>query len=812
MAPKFRAKTSGNRAGTLLAKPDRTLAGHTQDVANAFVALFGRPDSPTDLCGCWLRFFRCPSERAFLINGLIAAFCHDWGKANDGFLRMLERRGVQLLRHEQISAMLVNQPGIRDWLRGNSDIDLSLVLAAVVGHHLKARAATFGQPESSPEGIVRLRWEELRQQFIGTVVDVPNPVIPPLDVPAIWSFRPGPGMADLASAMREVRDRLESLGDELEADEPRRRLLWAVRAALIAADSAGSGLYRTRNDITAWVESAFDPGSRLDGQGIWRKVIEPRLQQIGGRWRGWNEFQEACGDPGRVPARAILLAPCGSGKTLAAWRWIAARCAERPVGRVVFLYPTRGTATEGYRDYASHAGPEEAALVHGTADLDVDTVHPDLAIEGRIQEARLFALRQWPKRIFSGTVDQFLGFLQHSYGPTCLLPMLADSVIVVDEVHSYDRGMFSALLQFLQNFDVPVLAMTATLLQRRREQLARGGATLGGRGLAVIDGLSLGGEGDELRSIADHPRYQITGVPDCETAMRRVREALASDEPRRVLWVVNTVDRAQEIARQFASDPKAESLITRDGVPVFCYHSRYRLVDRRQWHQQVVDTFRPADGRVRRVLAVTTQVCEISLDLDADFLVTEYAPATSLVQRLGRCCRDLLAHRSDRRGEVVLYEPRNEDGRRCKAPYTDREMEGCDELVARLLSAKVVSQSDLEDFLGGLPHTAELPRECRFIESGPWASSGEENFRDGDDYTRQSLLPRDVEDYLRWRDEPASWRSQELILPVPSGMIDRKKVDQRLPSWLRIADARNASYLPALGYCRDERPDSYAIV
>jgi CRISPR-associated endonuclease/helicase Cas3 len=83
----------------------------------------------------------------------------------------------------------------------------------------------------------------------------------------------------------------------------------------------------------------------------------------------------------------------------------------------------------------------------------------------------LFALRHWSKRVFSATVDQFLGFMANGYGPMCLLPLLADSVIVVDEVHSFDRFMFSALLGFLKAFDVPVLCMPATLQKGRRNQL-----------------------------------------------------------------------------------------------------------------------------------------------------------------------------------------------------------------------------------------------------------------------------------------------------------------------------------------------------
>ena len=45
-------------------------------------------------------------------------------------------------------------------------------------------------------------------------------------------------------------------------------------------------------------------------------------------------------------------------------------------------------------------------------------------------------------------------------------------------------------------------------------------------------------------------------------------------------------------------------------------------------------------------LGVTTQVCEMSLDIDVDLLVTEDCPVTSLVQRMGRCNRAQTRDRS----------------------------------------------------------------------------------------------------------------------------------------------------------------------
>ena len=74
-----------------------------------------------------------------------------------------------------------------------------------------------------------------------------------------------------------------------------------------------------------------------------------------------------------------------------------------------------------------------------------------------------------------------------------------------------------------------------------------------------------------------------------------------------------------------------------EGVPLLCYHSRFKLIDRVKRHDAVVRAFRK--GRPA-ALAITTQVCEMSLDMDADLLVTEACPVTSLIQRMGRCNRE----------------------------------------------------------------------------------------------------------------------------------------------------------------------------
>jgi len=345
--------------------------------------------------------------------------------------------------------------------------------------------------------------------------------------------------------------------------------------------------------------------------------------------------------------------------------------AHSRIGRVVFLYPTRGTATEGFRDYVAWAPETEASLLHGTARYELESIAESPgetpAARGRRfapsdDDERLFALAYWSRRFFSATVDQFLGFLEHDYRGLCLLPVLADSAVVIDEVHSFDEHLFKDLVAFLAAFDVPVLCMTATMEASRR-------GALEAVGLRVYPGATERADLADLAAEEEAPRYRIDPVASADEARARVLAAYEAGA--RILWVVNTVDRCQALARDLAS---------RLGAPILAYHSRFTLADRKTVHDAVVGGFQQ---RSSPKLAVTTQVCEMSLDLDADVLVTEIAPVPSLVQRFGRSNRKREGKPESFRAEVLVYEPPR------AAPY-DRE-----ELAAARAFLDVVRGGDV---------------------------------------------------------------------------------------------------------------------
>jgi CRISPR-associated endonuclease/helicase Cas3 len=761
-------------------RPDKTLAEHTADVMDAVEALFGTLSAPTRLGAAWTRFFRVADFGAFHRCTLAAAAVHDWGKANDGFQAAVRGEGQQLLRHEHLSGLMLSTPSADAWLVGGAGLDADVVLGAVISHHLKASYEDFA---ARPAEASRVRLLCDRPDFeallaaaaIGLQLTGPPPRFEPY-----WNFDDRPGEFPLGAQADRVRRRLRDFERTLRRPEGegRRRLLWAVRAGLIAADAAGSALPRVGRDIGPWVRAAFDPERACTREFLEAEVIGPRVEELRRRgvWRGWNSFQTDCD---ALSARALLLAPCGSGKTLAAWRWVAARLAERPAARVIFLYPTRATATEGFRDYVSWAPEADAALMHGTAEYDLRGMFdvPDEPGDPRHAkrfeaEQRLYALAFWGRRVFSATVDQFLAFLQYGYGPVCLLPLLADSVVVIDEVHSFDNAMFSALKELLRTFDVPVLCMTASLPADRRRELVEG------CGLAEPPG----GWPEDLRRVADAPRYRVRPVAEGE-AEGEVRRFLAGGK--RVLWVVNQVRRAQDAAQRLAWAFPADRLEVLPGVPLYCYHSRFRLLDRRDRHRETVRAFQGSAGPV---LAVTSQVCEMSLDLDADVLVTEWCPVTSLIQRMGRSNRA----RDPRpgAGEVLVYRPPDE------RPYDRDALAGLEAFLGELVGPEAVSQSRLDEALRLAPSPPRVgDRACSFLESGPYARAGVENFRDIEEFTVPAVLARDVAAFV------GGDRAERpgLVVPVPRRLGRAQPRHPELPPYLAVAD--HAHYHPALGFC-----------
>lgn len=565
-----------------------TLPGHTANVlAAAQVLLDETGDAQLSALGLSVSIWREPFRREVLL----AALCHDLGKANDQFQAMVRgrREEQQAIRHEALSLLIVQQTALREWLAAPlQGVDtLNFVLWAAAGHHRKFPPS---DPARGTGTLVSLLLGH--QDFRHTLALGAHRLglgDPPVLTDCQWRLTGGDSPTSwLKQLALRARAHWDNCSDE------HRRFLGAVKACVIAADVAGSALPREGEKIIPWIKKAL---SRRPGVGQLDKIVTDRLGAKAPR-----PFQEALGNTG---ARVVLAeAGCGNGKTIGAYVWAVRRA---PGKRLFFSYPTTGTATEGFRDYL--IDPDlDAQLVHGRAAVDLELLGVD---DDGEREDPLAALETWSALIISCTVDTVLGLTQNHRRGLYAWPIMANSAFVFDEIHAYDNRLFAALLRFLISCrGLPCLLMTASLPKPKRTILEKTLAELG-ESLEIVEGPA------DLETL---PRYRRLLGDDPWGVVKQVL-----GENGKVLWVVNTVDRALKIADE-ARDQSLAPLV---------YHSRFRYVDRVRQHGRVIEAFR-ADGPV---LVVATQVAEMSLDLSADLLVTDMAPIAAIIQRLGRLNR-----------------------------------------------------------------------------------------------------------------------------------------------------------------------------
>ena len=487
-------------------------------------------------------------------------------------------------------------------------------------------------------------------------------------------------------------------------------LLAFGKAILIAADVAGSALWDGLGDDIARLEN----GIRLSLkkcclQEDLKKIVCARLKvsKNADYETKLRPFQRAVRSA--RGSRVILEAACGGGKTIAAYEW-----AQQHVlaGRkLVFCYPTTGTAAAGFDDYLFMQEELERDLITSRADVDIRQMranqpeapdreerglrHPnrDPELENLMKQE---ALQAWGQQAIAATADFVLGLMQNHRRGLFSFPAIAKSAVVFDEIHNYDARMFGSLVRFLRAFpEVPALLMTASLLPSRRNALDAAG----------VNYELIGGDGE----MEQQPRYRLewhelgegpTVPSDC---WQKVNEALEGGK--KALWVCNTVADAVGIYK--------EAREKNDTVEPILFHSRFCYGHRVQRQSKILSAFNEADGPC---LAITTQVCEMSLDISADLLVTALPPFPALMQRMGRLNRRL---ENTDGAPCLVYDYEGRDGR----PYHHVELDATRDSVKQLAEESGgLSQRDLKDALNGMQ---EADDDIKFYSS--WLDGGWES-------------------------------------------------------------------------------------
>ncbi len=597
---------------------------------------------------------------------VILAALHDIGKASPAFQRKWPdgappealQRPVPDIPHGTISAMI-----LKDWLRerGMHSREAETLAHAVGVHHgvtlPPGLSTTFGLDSS---GVGSAPWEGWRNELIEAVVEAFGPL------PELTSHK-----------------------------GYRRSSSWGFQAGLTSvADWIGSGLPFAPevSDRTAYMAAReTDVALRLEEiqwprDGQW--WVEPSSPEM---FESWFQGTRAGEDPrplqiavqeALVQSRGeqfllVIEAPMGEGKTEAAF-FAAVRAAtarglyiglpthatsdalhsrltafvEKHASRTVHIALAHGAA----RALAALGGVTASVVLAPKVDLALDPVDEEGAEAAATQALWLTTgRRELLAELGVGTVDQALLAVLSTKHHFVKLWALAGKVVVLDEVHAYDRytfGLLEELVEWLASMGSTVIVMSATLPQGTRT--------------ALVEAFQRGTESEVLPpDSALYPRLTLVTrdllltVPFAASRDSRMGIAAApypiEDLGHFVLAlqagggavgvIVNTVSRAQELY-EFCRAAGAEPLLL---------HAQMPLGERQNREAELIERYGVGSKGQRDGLVIATQVMEQSLDVDFDVLVSDMAPVDLLLQRAGRMHRHLRGGNRGPHNSAVLY-------------------------------------------------------------------------------------------------------------------------------------------------------------
>ena len=343
------------------------------------------------------------------------------------------------------------------------------------------------------------------------------------------------------------------------------------------------------------------------------ELIAPRLElyaKMDPYFDDWYDFQTQAAD---VKGNMLLCAPTGKGKTEAALWWAHANL---KAGKILYLLPTRVTANAMY-DRLTRVLGHTTGISHGTVVLriaeDEKWNYPEI-----LAKRLIYGTFMSPTTV--ATVDQLLLSLFNWRHWEMIEQNASNAVIIFDEIHAYDfytMALISQIIGSLSGLGSKFAFLSATFPKYLKEYL-----------LDILDNPNPPVIDKQFNQLVRHKIHFF--AMDIINAIDDIISQYQKGE--KVLVILNTVDSAIEYYNEIKT-----FLISHheDTANLVLYHSRFIERDR----EKKETIIKKAPENNNGFIAVTTQVVEVSLNIDYDILFTQVAPLDALVQRFGRINR-----------------------------------------------------------------------------------------------------------------------------------------------------------------------------
>ena len=642
--------------------PTLTLVDHSIDVAAVAEALLRLPTVADRLSRL------AESELTAVDRARLAFFIglHDVGKANSGFQRKLRSQkpsaghigpiwdilcGHLVYKdHRRLRNAVGKAIASRPWMRWG--IERRAIWDAVLAHHGSLPSRMSSQPD------VRL-WQTRN------------------------GYNPIAAIEKVAGVMKEMFPAAFIEGHQTKW-VGQSRFMHALAGLITLADWLGSdvSVFPADSSTVPTGAARIEWARKQAGELLRRRWLDPtRAREAANNLElDFKKLFPEHSDSGPTPSQAAMLdgplpnpgqatvleAETGSGKTEAALIHFLRLFREGKVDGLYFALPTRAASVQIHgriqrllRRWLGEAAPPVGLAVPGYLRVDESRgqrlpepyryLWPDEKDRDRTWAVE-HTKRYLAGAVMVGTIDQVLiGGLRtrHAQLRSSLMLRL---LLCVDEVHASD-GYMNVLLRNILDQHAKAggyaLLMSATLGAWARMRLLRG--RVEAHEAPTIDAAvaqpypSVTRSGMVMCPLVRIGREKRVSVEllDPESNLESLWERLkdAAESGAAVLFIRNRVDDACSAVREL--EERAVRVLHCQGVAA-PHHGRFASEDRRLLDTALEEAF--SGGNRTGVVAVTTQTAEQSLDICADWLVTDIAPGDVLLQRIGRLHR----HKRDR--------------------------------------------------------------------------------------------------------------------------------------------------------------------
>lgn len=296
----------------------------------------------------------------------------------------------------------------------------------------------------------------------------------------------------------------------------------------------------------------------------------------------------------------VVIGSTGVGKTESALYWSNG-------GKTFFTLPLRTSINAMYDRIENTIGYKHVGLLHSTA---LEYLEEKEEFEN--EEEKYNQSKNLCEKITTCTIDQIFPFVFKYKGYEKIYATLAYSKIVIDEVQAYSPEIVAVILKGLEMINKiggKFMLMTATLPRIYKEELEKRGINFKFE--------------QYLKPVKRHKikLEEKEIIEDLENIKKKAKK-------KKVLIIANTVNKAIEIYLKLKKQGTKN---------INLLHARFIYNDRSNKEKEIQEF---SNNKDEKGIWITTQIVEVSIDIDFDYLYTEMSTLDSLFQRLGRCYRN----------------------------------------------------------------------------------------------------------------------------------------------------------------------------